>query len=705
MTTDLLVLSCAIGASAFALFALYILIDGRRSAIGSRLLLATGISALWFLWQLLYYAEVLTGPGLAGPVVLEIARGIAWIMLTLQLISSGRVDDPVGRRFLRRAKVALAIIALLALVTAAQPRLARLVLSVEFSTKAGFAALLMLAVLGLALIEQFYRNTPNHRRWAIKYLCLGVGALHAYDCMLYADGVLFNRIDSALWTGRGLANALVIPLIAIAVARNREWRMNLFLSRQMVFHGATLLAVGLYLLTVAIAGYYLRAFGGRWGDALRVVLFFAGVLFLVSVLGSAEIRSRLRLFLSRHFYRDKYDYGEIWLRFTNLLSQSDTGPAELPQSILKAIADIMDATGGAIWQRNPNGSFGIVATHEMDPQRLHVIPDDDPLAMALERSGRVIDIAAEAERSNLDQPMVVPAWLLEQPRAWLLVPIVHREQLLAIVLLCESRAGEALVPEDRELLGTLGSQSAGYLALMQATAELGDARQFEAFNRLSAFLVHDLKNVIAQLSMVIKNSARHRGNPEFIDDAFNTIGDAVAKMNRMLGNLRHTQSGPSELLQVADCMREAQTHLSAREPKPALINEVTGDMRVRGNRDRFLAMVEHLAQNAQEATGPAGTVELRLSSRGDLLLLEIIDDGCGMSPEFIQHRLFKPFDTTKGKAGMGIGVYESLHIANSMGGRLTVDSQPGKGSTFRIQLPLVPLGEAEGEAPTWEKTA
>jgi signal transduction histidine kinase len=116
-------------------------------------------------------------------------------------------------------------------------------------------------------------------------------------------------------------------------------------------------------------------------------------------------------------------------------------------------------------------------------------------------------------------------------------------------------------------------------------------------------------------------------------------------------------------------------------------------------------MIEHLAQNAQEATGPAGRVELRLLCRGDLLVLEITDDGCGMTAEFIQHRLFKPFDTTKGKAGMGIGVYESLHIASSMGGRLTVDSRPGKGSTFRIQLPLVPLGEAEGEAPAWEKTA
>lgn len=705
MTPGLLVVSCAIAASAFTLFALFLLLDRQRSPIGNRLCVAAGASAVWFVWQALYYAEALTWLGLAGSATLEIVRDSAWVLLTLQLLASGRENDPGRQRFLQRARVILGIVILFALVTVVQPALAQRVLSVEASAKAGFAALLMLSVLGLALVEQFYRNTLHPRRWAIKYLCLGVGAMHAYDCMLYADGVLFNRLDSALWTGRGLANALVIPLIAIGVARNREWRLNLFLSRQMVFHGATLLSVGLYLLTVAAAGYYLRAYGGEWGDALRAVLFFTAALFLVSVLGSAEVRSRLRLFLSRNFYRDKYDYGEIWLRFTNLLSQSDTGPAELPQSILKAIADIMDATGGAVWQCNPNGSFGVVATHELDPQRLRAIPDDDPLVAALKSPGRVIDIAAEAERSTLDEPMVVPAWLLEQPRAWLLVPIVHRDQLLAIVLLCESRAGEALVPEDRELLGTLGRQSASYLALMQATAELGDARQFEAFNRLSAFLVHDLKNVIAQLSMVIKNSVRHRGNPEFIDDAFNTIGDAVAKMNRMLGNLRHTQSGPSELLQVADCLREAQAHLSTRDPKPILINEATGDVRVRGSHDRFLAMIEHLAQNAQEATGPAGRVELRLLCRGDLLVLEITDDGCGMTAEFIQHRLFKPFDTTKGKAGMGIGVYESLHIANSMGGRLTVDSRPGKGSTFRIQLPLVPLGEAEGEAPAWEKTA
>ena len=109
---------------------------------------------------------------------------------------------------------------------------------------------------------------------------------------------------------------------------------------------------------------------------------------------------------------------------------------------------------------------------------------------------------------------------------------------------------------------------------------------------------------------------------------------------------------------------------------------------MRGNRDRLIALLTHLAQNAQEATSPEGRVEIVAGRVADRVVISVIDTGSGMSPEFVRDRLFKPFDTTKGKAGMGIGVYESLHIVSGMGGRLSVDSAPGRGTTFRIELPL-----------------
>ena len=684
---DILVASASLGALANALFAASLVADYRRSVAARRLFFAVGLSALWWLSHVAYYSGLLRDFPFGILLGLEVARDAGWSFCLLWLFQGAGETGPraVARQLIQLGLIASVLVAVLLLWGPGS--LWGNFGHTGLGSRLGFCGLLALSVVGLSLVEVVYRNTPPVHRWSIKYLCLGVAALHGYDLVLYADGVLFDRLESALWAGRGAANALAVPLIAVAVARNRNWNLNLFVSRQIVFQGTTLLGAGLYLLGVAAAGYYLRTYGGEWGAALRVVFFFAALMALTSMLGSATLRARLRRFLARHFYRDKYDYGEIWLRFTNQLSQGGSKPSEMPRAILAAIADIMEATGGVMWQRTVTNSYGIVASVAVDPQRLQDIPEHHPLLNSLRESGQILDIAAEAGRVSVEVLERVPAWLLEQPRAWLLMPIVHRDELLAFVLLCESRADQVLGPEDRELLGTIGRQAAAYLALMQSNAALADARQFEAFNRLAAFLVHDLKNVIAQLSMVLRNGERHRSNPEFIADAFNTVGDAVAKMNRMLGNLKHTHEGPVGNVELAPCLREVTAHLAGRQPAP-VFRAPPEPLKVRGNRDRLIALLTHLAQNAQEATSPDGRVELVAGRVADRVVISVIDTGAGMSPEFIRDRLFKPFDTTKGKAGMGIGVYESLHIVSGMGGRMNVDSVPGRGTTFRIELPL-----------------
>ena len=700
---NFLIISTLFGAAFFAVFTVSLIVDRHRSAIGRWLTFASAISSAWFLLQALYYLELSSWIGINGLWTVEVFRNLAWFTMFLNLLGAGW-QQTSNTAVLTRTRGLIACLSLMALSTLLVGQFELFNVRQATLSKLIFAALLAFAVLGLTLIEQLYRNTSPERRWAIKYFCLGVGAIYAYDFVLYADGVLFNRIDPSLWAGRGAANALAVPLIAISAARNREWKLNLFVSRQIVFHSTALLGVGVYLLAMAGAGYYLRAYGGEWGNALRIVFLFAGLVLLISIIGSAGVRSRLRLFLSKHFYRNKYDYGEVWLSFTNRLSQSDTNPEELRRTMLRAIADIMDATGGVMWQRSVTDAYGVVATWEIDPQRLQNIPESHALITVLTEANQVIAIREEAEQATIDGQARVPTWLLELPRAWLLMPIIHGDELLAIVLLCEARAAQQLSWEDRTLLGILGRQAAGYLALVHATEELGNARQFEAFNRLSAFLVHDLKNVIAQLSLVIRNSERHRGNPEFISDAFNTIGDAVAKMNRMLGNLKHTQAGPSDLLSVRPCVLEAIAHVMQRVPIPEL-EAAVGNLQVLGNRDRFIAMLEHLLQNAQEATSANGKVVVRVGVRDDRVTIEIADNGCGMTQDFVQNRLFKPFDTTKGKGGMGIGVYESLHVASSMGGRLTVDSSPGNGTIFRISLPAVDEVSATELAEIQEKSA
>lgn len=227
------------------------------------------------------------------------------------------------------------------------------------------------------------------------------------------------------------------------------------------------------------------------------------------------------------------------------------------------------------------------------------------------------------------------------------------------------------------------------MALLDSSEALSEARQFEAFHRLSAYVVHDLKNIAAQLTLVVGNADRHKSNPAFIEDAFGTVANATRRMNRLLTQLRTERpSGRIRSLALADAARQA---IAARHlpPEPVLRLEPDDDPWVRVDQERLIAVLEHLIQNAQEATGPNGQIEARVRTEGEMAVVAIRDDGCGMNEQFIHERLFRPFTTTKGNAGMGIGVYESREFARGAGGELAVESSPGKGTTFFLKLPLI----------------
>jgi len=224
----------------------------------------------------------------------------------------------------------------------------------------------------------------------------------------------------------------------------------------------------------------------------------------------------------------------------------------------------------------------------------------------------------------------------------------------------------------------------------QATDALAESRQFEAFNRLSAYVVHDLKNLVAQLDLVVDNSKRHLHKPGFMEDALKTIDSASAKMNRLLGQLRKDRAeiGSTHAVNLGNVLEEIVAARSASQPAPVL-DDSPQELRINADRDRLGAVIEHLVQNAQEATPPDGHVTVRVSGEDGWAFVEVEDDGCGMDAEFVAERLFKPFDTTKGNAGMGVGVYESREFVHALGGEISVESAPRRGTLFRVKLPTI----------------
>ncbi len=675
------------GISAVAGLALVFLLAtawrGRQE--GGFLLLAVLVSAAWSALAAYQASSGYTSSLLL--VALELIRDVSWLAFLLTVLAKGRPEG-IFHPFLR----AVAAFSILLFVAVAAVLLLAYTGTVVIPPILGFEfrifAFLSFSLLGLILVEQLFRNTSVSKRWAVKYLCLGLGGMFAYDFYMYSDALLLRDMDLSIWQARGFIDVMVIPLIAVSAARNPQWSLDIFVSRTFVFHSSALLGAGLYLLAMAAGGYYISYYGGDWGSAAQIVFFFGAGLMLLVLMFSGQMRARLRVFLSKHFFNYRYDYREEWLRLIETLSESALD-AELRPKVISAIAQIVESPGGILWERQGGDVFQVSAGLNM-PDDLPFRPEDNAsLISFFDEKNWVVDLGEISAEPEIYAGLELPAWIENIPNAWLVVPLFNMSRLDAFVVLAKPRTHLQINWEVRDLLITVGRQAASYLALLKANESLVDARQFEAFNRLSAFVVHDLKNLVAQLSLVVSNSVRHRDNPDFIDDAFATVDNSVKKMNRLLVQLRKgkVDGVAGKGVDLNRLLDEVVIAHGGNLPKPRL-QKVDDALRVVADADRLAAIIGHLVQNAQDATADDGDVCIRLDRDGDRAILEVIDTGGGMDAQFIRERLFRPFDTTKGNAGMGIGVYESREFIINAGGSIDVYSKPGQGTTFRICLSL-----------------
>ena len=327
-----------------------------------------------------------------------------------------------------------------------------------------------LAIIGLVLVERLLRSAAAHARWAVKPLCLGLTGLFGFDLFFYSDAMLFGRYDIDIWVARGVAHALVIPFLAVAAARNPAWTIEMHLSRGAVLRSTALLVSGVFLLAVAAAGYFVRFVGGELGRALQIEFLFAALLLLAFAVFSGSFRSKVKVFVSKHFFSYRYDYREEWLRFTRTLS-ADSSPQGVQQRSIIALADLVESPAGALWLRQGDQSFRPAARWNMAAATA-VEPADGPLGKFLERTGWVIDLGEHAAAPERYPDLIVPEWLVSLPGAWLVVPLPSRTGLVGFIVLVTARASIKMDWEVLDLLKTVGRQAASYLGQIQATEAL-----------------------------------------------------------------------------------------------------------------------------------------------------------------------------------------------------------------------------------------
>ncbi len=556
----------------------------------------------------------------------------------------------------------------------------------EVLDMARIGASLALSVCGLLLLEQLFRNVDEGSRWSTKPVCLGLGCLFGFDLYLYAEGLLFGRFDSDALAVRSVAHALTMPLLLLATKRNAHWVSRLQVSRSAAFHSATLVLAGGYLLFMSAVGYYVRWFGGEWGRALQLGLLVAGLMTLGVLAFSGSVRAWLKVFVSKHFYSYRYDYREEWLRFTELLS-SNRSPQAMGEVIVQGLAKMVECPAGSLWVRSistPDFHQAAVWNTAVAPQ---IEPGDSSLCIFLREKGWVVDLDEYRASPKRYPSLSLPTWLLATGNGWLVVPLQAGEDLRAFVVLSRPRTHIQLNWEVLDLLKTAGRQAAGHLAQMQATEALLEAKKFEAFNKMSAFVVHDLKNIVTQLSLMLRNAERLHDNREFQQDMLLTVASSLEKMKRLMLQLREGAAPPGSThgVELRSIIRKLQ--LMASSQGRELQTEEAGRLATRGQEERLERVIGHLVQNALDATPKTGRVWLRVSRYGGQVQVEIGDTGSGMTEDFIRTRLFRPFSTTK-QNGMGIGTYESFQYIRELGGSINVESEVDRGTLITVLLPL-----------------
>ena len=559
-----------------------------------------------------------------------------------------------------------------------------LALFIPESIKYLFSLFLILNLWLLVLLEQLYRNADVKVKWALWSLIIALGTVTVFDFVLFAQAAMVSQLDFSYWYARGFVSALGMPLILISTRRIKDWSVNVFVSREVVFYSSMLLISGLYLLLLAVAGYVINYFGGAWGDVISIAFVILGGTVLAALIMTEKLRREVKVFITKHFFANKYDYRIEWLKS---IEQLDIGATDdYYHKATHIICSSLNIHQGALVKKVSQGNYQSLYQYNyaLDTQQLSCLTAVDTFC---QQHGWIIDVREFSIVEDSYPGLTLDAELCRNQHIDIIIPIFMNKSVYGFFVLAMPENQGLLNWEDRDLLFALSKQLSHYLSLNEANESLAESKQFDAFNRMSAFLVHDLKNVQAQLGLINSNAKRHRDNPEFIDDVFETIESATSRLDKVLVQLRNKQLAESTLqtIKINTLIEKVISQRNVQQPH--ITANIAIDVEMTIDKETLFSVLNHLLQNAQEATKESGWVKLSIEKINNNLHLAIIDNGCGMSADFIKNRLFKPFDTTKGNAGMGIGVYEAKQFIESIGGTLQVTSFEDEGSIFTLVIP------------------
>jgi putative PEP-CTERM system histidine kinase len=549
------------------------------------------------------------------------------------------------------------------------------------------------SVLVLMNLERTYRAAVGTMLWRIKFMILGLGVIFAVRAYVSSQVLLFHALNLSLQAVTATAVLLGGVLILRSLFRAGHFNTDVYPSQSALHNSLTVLLAGIYLLIVGVFAKVVTFLGGDTAFTLKAFVLLVALVLLAILLLSDRVRLHTRRFVSRHFQRPLYDYRSVWRRFTE-----GTAPcvkqAELCQAAVKLVTDIFQVLSVTIWLVDDKRENFVFATstflsetkaNDLKPQSM----DAMEVMRALENHSDPMDIDASKESWTAVLRRCHPDEFRKGGNR-VCVPMIGGGEVLGLIILGDRVGGVSFSWQDFDLLKCVADQVAASLLNAQLSQKLLQAKEMEAFQTMSAFFVHDLKNTTSTLNLMLKNLPVHFNDPEFRADALRGISKTVAHINHLIGRLsllRHelqikpVESDLNEVVVKALAGWEEAAGVSLVKNLPPL-------PKILLDPEQMLKVVTNLVLNARDAVSPAGEIRIETAQSNGWVILTVSDNGCGMAPEFLSRSLFRPFQTTK-KNGLGIGLFQSKMIVEAHKGRVQVESQPGKGTTFRIILPLL----------------
>jgi putative PEP-CTERM system histidine kinase len=675
------------GAVGFAYAALAIWLVHQYGWSNRQQVVLIGAMALTSLWGII---AMVAGPHALTTLIAESARNLSWMGFMYFLLRSGE-----GRQQPRTINmIYAALLLVLAFQTANDLILTVLLPSTtpaDILAQSGVAFRMIYAVGALVLVHNLYTVSAPEARWGISLPMAALAALWTYDLNQYTISYLTGEASAELFAMRGFATAVLAPVFVMAARRNSSWRIRL--SRSVAFQSVSLVAIGVYLGGMVLLATALELVGGTYVRLAQITLIFGMSLAALLILPSGRFKSWLNVVVAKNFFQHRYDYRSEWMRFADTIGFPSKEAAPFYERVIKSLADIFESPAGLLLVPDEDGRLTLQARWNWATADVPANPVSSMTMPFFESTGHIVsmDEVRDGSDERVD-PRAIPQWLYDEAQAWAVVPLVHFGKLAGLAVLARPRLPRALDWEDLDMLRVVGRQVASYLAEAASQQALAESQQFEQFNRRFAFVAHDIKNLVSQLSILARNAERHADKPEFRVDMVDTLRSSVDKMNELLARLsqhnksRHAAPVP---IDIGEAVMNA-VH-AKRLVYPVDAQLVPGHFAV-ADPARLETIIGHLLQNAIEATPDGSPVKITCRAHGDDIAVNIADNGVGMSEAFIASQLFKPFQSTK-EGGFGIGAYEARALAQSMGGQLRVDSRLGKGTTFTLLLPAAREGQ------------